>query len=81
MDQVCAADELGALERAPGSEDREARAEPLLLLLEQVVAPGNRCPEGGVAWVGVSSAAEKIEPIGKTLEQLLGREEAGPRGG
>ena len=37
----------------PAAKTREARAEPLLLLLEQVVAPGNRCPEGGVAWVGV----------------------------
>ena len=47
----------------------------LLVVVEQVVAPGDRGAQRGVALVGIAAALEQIEPLPDPLEQLLGAEQ------
>ena len=71
---------LGVVEGAAAAEDGEAREEALLVAVEQVVAPGDRGAQRGVALVGVTAALEQVEPLRDPLQQLLGAEELDPRG-
>ena len=52
--EIGVADCLGRLERAAPAEDRESPEEPLLVLVEQVVRPGDRRSQRRVALVGVA---------------------------
>ena len=72
---------LGGVERAAAAEDGEPGEEPLLVLVEQVVAPRDRRAQRRVALVGVAAALEQVEPLRDPLEQLLGAEELDARGG
>src|SRR5207247_7679079 len=51
--QVGAADGLGRFQGAAAGKDREAGEEPPLLLGEEVVAPGDRRPQGLLARFGI----------------------------
>ena len=75
--QTCSA----FVERRAAAEHRQPREERLLVVAEQVVAPGDRRPQRGVALVGVAAALEEIEPLPDPLEQLLRAEQLDPRGG
>src|SRR5919197_1511689 len=55
------ADRLGGRVRAAADEYCQPAEEPALLLLEQVVRPGDGGPEGLLARLGVSSALEQVE--------------------
>ena len=79
--EVGAADLLGVLERGAAAEHREPGEERLLVLVEQVVAPGDRGAQRGMALVGIAAALEEVEPLPDPLEQLLGAEQLHPRGG
>ena len=63
------------------AEHREPGEERLLVLAEQVVAPGDRGAQRGVALVGITAALEEVEPLPDPLEQLLRAEQLDPRGG
>src|SRR5690242_3892713 len=76
---VCVGDLLGGFDSAAVCEDGEAAEEGLLVVREQVVAPGNRRPERLLAGIGVSSPVEEIETIGNAFEDLRRRER--PRAG
>ena len=65
-------------ERAASGEDRQPGKERLLGFCEQVVAPLDRCPQRRLAGIGVPAAGKEIEPVGKPLENLSGREHAHP---
>ena len=69
------ADELGRLVVAAAGEDREPPEERSFELVEEVVAPLDRCPECLLAWVGVVAAFEQVESLPESFEQLLGGEE------
>src|SRR5205085_10199289 len=56
-------DELRRLERAAAAEHSEARAECLLVLVEQVVRPGDRRAERQMALLGVAGSLERVEPV------------------
>ena len=79
--EVGAADLLRVLEGGAAAEHREPREERLLFLAEQVVAPRDRRAQRGVAFVGVATALEKVEPLPDPLEELLRAEQLDPRGG
>ena len=66
------------LRRREHGEDLEQRA---LVVIEQLVAPGDRVAERPLAVGQVArSAAEDIEPAPEAVAQLGGREQAKPRG-
>ena len=69
--EVGVADRLGVRERAAAAEDREPGEEPLLVVVEQVVAPGDRGAQRGMALVGVTAALEQVESLPDPLQQLL----------
>ena len=79
--EVGIADGLGGLQSAAAAEDRESPEEPLLVLVEEVMRPGDRRSQGRVALVGVARAFEQIESRVEAPEQCFGREELRPRGG
>ena len=58
------ADRLGRLERAASDEDREATEEALLLIVEQVVAPGDRVAERPLTLGQVAGAAGQQRQAG-----------------
>src|SRR3954471_291882 len=51
------------------------------MLVQEVVAPGDRGAQCGVALVGVAAALEQVEPLPDSIEQLLWAEELHPRRG
>ena len=53
----------------------------LLVLVEQVVRPGDRRPQRRVALLGVAGSLQRVEPVGEAIEQRLGREQLRPGGG
>ncbi len=76
--QVGAADGLGRFQGAAAGKDREAGEEPPLLLGEEVVAPGDRRPQGLLARFGIAAALEQIEPLRETLQDLGRGEQSRP---
>ena len=70
-----ATDCFGRLEGAAAAEDGEPGKQLLFVVVEEVVAPGDRRTQRGVARVGVAAALEQVEPLRDPLEQLLGAEE------
>ncbi len=77
--QVRIADLLGCLEREAADEHGESREEPLLGLVEQLVTPRDRVPEGALAVRHVPTAAgQHGEPPVEPLEQGRRREHLCP---
>ena len=79
--EVRGTNRFGGVEGAAAAEDREPGEELLFVVVEQVVAPGDRGAQGCVALVGVAAALEQVEPLREVLEKLLGAEELDPRRG
>src|SRR2546423_9381823 len=80
--EVGVAHELRRLERAAAAEHAEAREQRLLVLVEQVVRPGDGRSERHVPLLGVAGSFEGVEAVGEPLEESLGGEQLGPgRGG
>ena len=77
--EVRVTDRFGRVEGAAAAEDCEPGEELLLVVVEEVVAPGDRRAQRGVALLGVAAALEQVEPLRDALEQLLGAEELDPR--
>ena len=73
-----AAGRFGRLQSGTAAEDGEPGKQPLFVVVEEVVAPGERGAQRGVALVGVAAALEQVEPLPDPLEQLLGAEELDP---
>src|SRR5262249_27863461 len=63
-------DPPGRLERAAAGEDREAREEPPLRLVEELVRPLDRRAQRPLARVGVAAALEEVEPLRDALADL-----------
>ena len=78
---VGVADLLGGLERATAAKDGEAGEEPLLVVVEEIVAPGDRRPQCRVALVCIAASLSRVEPLTDPLEELLRAEELDPCGG
>ena len=76
--EIRVADRFGGVEGAAAAEDGEPGEQLLLVVVEQVVAPGDRRAQRRVALVGVAPALEQVEPLRDPLEQLLGAEELDP---
>src|SRR5205085_3690458 len=76
--EVRATDCFGRLEGAAAAEDGEPGEQLLFIVVEEVVAPGDRGAKRCVALVGVAAALEQVEPLPDPLEQLLGAEELDP---
>jgi hypothetical protein len=53
---------------AAAGEDREAAEQPSLVLVEQVVAPLDRRPEGLLPRIGVAAAFEQVEALPDSFE-------------
>src|SRR4029079_16332923 len=79
--EVGVADGFGGLQRAAPAEDAEPCEEPLLVLVEQVVGPGDRRPERRGAFLRVARAPERVEPPGEAVEERLRSEQLGPSRG
>ena len=78
--QVALAHGLGRLERPAPGEDREPRQSLLLVLLEQVVAPGDRRPQRLLPFGCVPGpAGEEREPLLQPSEQGIGRQDLDAR--
>ena len=60
--EICVADRLRRLERAAAREDGEPREEPLLVLVEQLVAPLDRRAQRLLARVDAAAGLEQVEP-------------------
>jgi len=73
--RVGARDLFGCLERATADEHRQRGEQTPFVLAEELVRPADRRPERLLARVGVTAAAEKVEPVREPREQLLDREE------
>ena len=79
--QVAVADSLRRLERPAAGEDREARQSLLLMLLEQVVAPGDRRPQRLLSLGSIPGATrEEREPLLQPREQGIRRQDLDARG-
>src|SRR6478672_4298790 len=78
--EVGLAHELRRLERAAAAERAEAREQCLLVLVEQVVRPGDGRPERQVALLGVARSLERVEAVGEPVEECLRREQLRPGG-
>ena len=69
------------MEGAATDKDRESPEEPVLLLSEEVVAPGYGVAQGLLArWHIAGPACQELEPLGKSCQQGL-RGEQGDAGG
>lgn len=75
------ADSLGRRESAPSDEDREPREDPLLVVVQEVVRPGDRRTQRLLAAVGVSATAQQVEALPQALDELPRREHTRSRGG
>ena len=62
----------------PSKTDSRANSS-LLVLIEQVVRPFDRRAQGLLPQVGVTAAAQQVEPLPETRQQLFGRENRRPR--
>ena len=71
---------FGRLQRATAPEHGEPGEQSSLLVVEQIVAPGDRGAKGQLARVGVSSALEQVQPLGQALKNLRRGEHAGASG-
>ena len=67
-------DRLCRVQRAATREDGEGSEDTLLLLREELVAPGDRRPERLLPCLGVPAAFQQVEAIGEALQYLRGRE-------
>ena len=67
---------LCGLEGAAAGEDGQASEQPLLVLVQEIVAPGDRRPQGLLACFRVAATFEQVEALGEALDDLLGREDA-----
>ena len=65
---------LRGLERAPAGEDGQAREQPLLGGVEQLVRPLDRRAERPLARIGIPAALQEVEALREPLEDLRGRE-------
>src|SRR5206468_691403 len=79
---LAVADLLHRLERPALVEDRDTAQEPLLLCVEQRVAPADRRPQGALAQRQVAVArGQQVEGMVEPLEQYRGLEDSHARGG
>src|SRR4051812_45251629 len=70
---------LSCVEPAAAGEDGEPREEPLLALVEQLVAPLDRRAERLLTSVGVAGATEEVEAPLEPAEDLRRGEDVGAR--
>ena len=76
------ADRLRRREVEPAGEHRQAVEQPLGVLVEDVVAPGDRGAQGLLARRQVARAGgQQVELVLEPAEDRLGRQELDPRGG
>ncbi len=61
--EIGVADCLGRLERAAPAKDRESPEELLLVLVEEIVRPGDRRSQSRVALVGVACPLQEVESL------------------
>ena len=77
--EVHPGDRVGRLHRAAAAEDGQSGEQPLLVGLEQFVAPLDGGAQRLLARIGVPPALEQVEPPRQPLEDLLGRQHARAR--
>ena len=77
-----AGDGRGGLERGPTGENREAGEEPLLVGIEQVIAPGDGVAHRLLARGEIARPAlEDVQPAVEPSQQRIWREQTDARGG
>jgi hypothetical protein len=72
---VGVADPLSGFQRPAAAEDGELREQLLLIGFEQLVRPLDRRPQRLLAHLGVPAAAQEVEAVAQSFEELSGREQ------